>query len=113
MFVDSIVGDDYVGFVFNFQSNRRFMLVSWKQSSQFYWTNPRAEATAGLQIRVVKSNKGPSNRLVSALWHGDDTRNQVKVIYQDPLNRGWENNTPYRWNLQYSSKSMCMRYVQS
>ena len=79
LFVDTVAGDDYVGFAFNFQSNRRFMLVSWKQNSQFFWTNPSAEATAGLQIRVVKSNKGPSNRLVNALWHGEDTKNQVSA----------------------------------
>jgi hypothetical protein len=83
LFVDTTVDDDYVGLVFNFQSNRRFMLVTWKQSSQYLWTNPRAVASAGLGVRVIKSRKGPSRRLVSALWHQDDTRNQV-CMYAEP-----------------------------
>lgn len=34
---------------------------------------------------------------------------QITTLYRDPLKRGWEDKTPYRWNIQYSSQSMCMR----
>ena len=36
-FVSTHLDDDYAGFVFNYQSNKRFMLVSWKQRDQKYW----------------------------------------------------------------------------
>ena len=77
LYVDTIVDDDYVGMVFNYQSNRRFMLVSWKQTTQKYWNNPKAEAIAGIQIRMVRSNTGPSQALMNALWHSEDTKRQV------------------------------------
>lgn len=81
LYVDTVVDDDYVGVVFNYQSNRRFMLVSWKQTTQSYWNTPNAPvATAGLQIRTVKSNTGPSRRLMNALWHSDNTKRQVNKI---------------------------------
>lgn len=78
LYVDTLVDDDYIGIVFNYQSNRKFMLVSWKQTTQKYWNNPRAIAEAGLQIRMVDSNSGPSRKLMRALWHSDDTTNQVE-----------------------------------
>lgn len=109
LYVDTLVDDDYIGIVFNYQSNRKFMLMSWKQTTQKYWNNPRAIAEAGLQIRMVDSNSGPSRKLMRALWHSDDTTNQITTLYRDPLKRGWEDKTPYRWNIQYSSQSMCMR----
>lgn len=88
LYVDTPVDDDYVGFVFNFQSNRRFMLVSWKQSMQTYWNDARAIAASGLQIRVVKSNTGPSRKLVNALWHGDNTKRQVSKSHEGGFHCG-------------------------
>lgn len=79
LYVDTVVDDDYVGIVFNYQSNRRFMLVSWKQSTQSYWNSDTAAASAGLQIRMVKSNTGPSRRLMNALWSSQNTKRQVNT----------------------------------
>lgn len=79
LYVDTAQDDDYVGLVYNYQSNRRFSLISWKQTSQKYWNNGRLEGQAGLQIQLVKSNTGPSQALMSALWHSGNTRKQVCI----------------------------------
>ena len=79
LYVDTSIDDDYFGLVFNYQSNHRFMLISWKQTTQKYWNNPNAEATSGLQIRLVRSNTGPGQKLMTALWHSSNTRRQVAM----------------------------------
>ena len=79
-FVNTDFDDDYIGLVYNYQSNRRFMLVSWKQASQTYWLSSRAEAVAGLQVHLVRSNTGPSDDLKNALWNSGNTRRQVLVV---------------------------------
>ena len=69
--------DDYIGFVFNYQSNRRFILVSWKQKTQTYGRSG-PEGKAGLQIHVVNSKTGPSRSLIKALWYSGTTADQVR-----------------------------------
>ena len=80
-YVDTIYDDDYIGLVFNYQSNRRFMLVAWKRGSGAYWDRRpfRATADPGLQVKVIKSNTGPSTVLRNALWHDGNTARQVSV----------------------------------
>ena len=81
LFVDTDNDDDYVGLVFNYQSNRRFMLVAWKRGDGQYWNRRPFRATAGpgLQVKVIKSNTGPSDQLRNALWHEGNTAQQVCV----------------------------------
>ncbi len=75
-YVATTKDDDYIGFVFNYQSNRKFMLVSWKQRTQRYgFRGPTGRA--GLQIHVVSSTTGPSRELIRALWYSGTTKNQV------------------------------------
>ena len=81
LYVDTTLDDDIIGFVFNYQSNRRFMVVSWKKTTQSLWSNPKSVATAGLQIQLVKSNTGPHEKLANALWHSGDTKRQVCINY--------------------------------
>ena len=76
-FVDTKRDDDYIGLVFNYQSNRQFMLVSWKQRSQRYWRRPRPYGKAGIQIQVVHSKTGPGKLLTNAIWNSEPTINQV------------------------------------
>lgn len=79
-FVNTDLDDDFVGLVFNYQSNRRFMLVSWKKANgSYFYGKDDVMATAGLQVKVVKSNTGPSSQLRNALWHSGRTRNQVRT----------------------------------
>lgn len=77
LFVDTAQDDDYIGIVFNYQNNRRFMLVSWKQTTQKYWNNGNLEGKAGLQIQLIRSSTGPSQALMGALWHSGNTKRQV------------------------------------
>lgn len=77
LYVDTTLDDDYVGLVFNYQSNHRFILVSWKQTTQNYWNNPSSNGEAGLQIQLIRSKTGPSQALANALWHSRNTKKQV------------------------------------
>lgn len=85
LYVGSTRDNDYVGIVFNYQSNRRFMLVSWKQTTERYWGRFSAEAVSGLQIQAVKSNTGPGHDLMNALWNNGTTKRQV-CNYYNPTN---------------------------
>ncbi len=80
LYVNTKQDDDYVGLVFNYQSNRRFMLVSWKQSTQTYLDRDNGlVAKAGIQIKTVKSNTDPGVRMMNALWYTGNTKKQVII----------------------------------
>ncbi|KAL1501068.1 hypothetical protein ABEB36_006466 [Hypothenemus hampei] len=100
-FVDTEIDDDYVGFIFSYQNNRKFYTVMWKKNQQTYWqpTPFRAVAEPGIQIKVVDSETGPGTFLRNALWHTGDTKNQVRLLWVDPRNAGWKERTSYRWFL--------------
>ncbi len=81
LFIDTDQDDDFVGLVFNYQSNKRFMLVTWKRNDNPYYVKYPfpAEARAGLEIKVVKSQSGPGKMLRNAIWHSGKTRNEVML----------------------------------
>lgn len=60
-FVNKDDDDDYAGFVFNYQSNKRFIVVSWKKSNETYaMTTPfKSTAMSGIQIKVLLKIIGP------------------------------------------------------
>ncbi|XP_050296033.1 cartilage oligomeric matrix protein [Anthonomus grandis grandis] len=105
-FVDTDIDDDYVGFIFSYQNNRRFYTVMWKKNGQGYWqpTPFRAVAEPGIQIKLVDSETGPGTYLRNSLWHSGDTKNQVRLLWIDPRNQGWKERTPYRWFLIHRPK---------
>ncbi|XP_037081699.1 cartilage oligomeric matrix protein-like isoform X2 [Pollicipes pollicipes] len=100
-FVDTEIDDDYVGFVFSYQDNKKFYTVMWKKNTQTYWqaTPFRAVAEPGIQLKVVNSNTGPGQMMRNALWHTGDTFDQVTLLWKDPRNVGWKEKTAYRWLL--------------
>ncbi len=82
LFIDTGLDDDFVGIAFNYQSNRRFMLVTWRSSNDTYYVKSPflAEAKSGLEIKVVKSATGPGKMLRNSLWKSGKTRKQVNSI---------------------------------
>jgi hypothetical protein len=108
--------NDYAGFVFNYQSNQRFIVVMWKRVNESYWIRDPFEsrAYAGIQVKLVDSPKGPSTHLRNALWRTGDTSVHehmvnVKTIYYDPNFHGWEHERGYQWEMTYNVQTDCMR----
>ncbi|XP_011311208.1 cartilage oligomeric matrix protein [Fopius arisanus] len=101
MFVNTDIDDDYIGFVFAYQNNRKFYVVMWKKSPQTYWRSEpfRAVAEPGIQLKLVDSETGPGRELRNSLWHTESTPNQVTLLWKDPQNVGWKEKTSYRWEL--------------
>ena len=91
-FVNTRSDDDYIGIVFSYQSNRTFYVVMWKKSQQTYWERSpfTAVAKSGIQVKLVNSIQGPGEWLRNAMWHTGHTKNHVKLLWEDPNQRGWE-----------------------
>ena len=91
-FVNTHTDDDYVGFVFSYQSNSQFYVVMWKKAQQTYWEQQPFEAIAkpGIQLKLVDSIDGPGTWLRNALWHTGNTSDHVRLLWEDPEQQGWE-----------------------
>ncbi|XP_035688625.1 neurogenic locus notch homolog protein 1-like [Branchiostoma floridae] len=94
-FVNTQADDDFVGFVFSYQSNSRFYLVSWKQAGD------SEGGQAGVQLKLVDSTTGPGHDMSLALWKGVEVPGQTKLLWEDPNKVGWSYNTAYRWELKH------------
>ncbi|CAB3979783.1 cartilage oligomeric matrix -like [Paramuricea clavata] len=101
IFVNTDEGLNYIGFVFGYQSNRKFYSVMWRHKNLNLDQNTYQAGIKGLQLKLINSNTGPSNNLAHALWHSGDTSNQVSLLWHDPLMQGWEHKTAYRFYLKY------------
>jgi syndecan 4 len=98
IFVDTTSDDDFIGFVFAYQSSSRFYVVSWKMRNQgLGW--------AGVAIKKVKSQSGPSPKLETALWNTPTTANEVYLLWRDTSGVGWKYKTSYRWKLKHRPAS--------
>ncbi|XP_038053348.1 uncharacterized protein LOC119725831 isoform X2 [Patiria miniata] len=109
MFVNTDEGNNYIGFVFGYQSNRKFYVVMWRRENM---NNPDYKAgIRGLQIKKVTSATGPGQSLADALYHSATTANQVELLWHDPFLQGWQHQTSYRWFLTHRPDIGLIRVV--
>ncbi|XP_019635900.1 PREDICTED: uncharacterized protein LOC109478676 [Branchiostoma belcheri] len=99
MFIAEDSGNDFIGFVFGYLSNRKFYVAMWKHQNENEEGSISIGGIKGLQIKLVDSTTGPHTDLATALWHTHDTTNQIKLLWHDPDMRGWEHRTPYTFHL--------------
>lgn len=98
--------DDFAGFVFSYQDNKRFYTVMWKKEKQTYWFEEpfKAVGNAGLQLKMVTSKTGPGEEMRNALWSSKSEPGQTKVLWTDPTIKGWKPRTAYKWELIHRPK---------
>lgn len=101
MYVEDQSDDDFIGVLFGYQSNKKFYLVSWKKAPQFYFD---VQGDAGVEIKLIDSKTGVGKVLGQALWKSTDTKDQVKILWKDPLKMGWKSKVSYRWHLVHRPK---------
>nr|XP_027229754.1 cartilage oligomeric matrix protein-like isoform X7 [Penaeus vannamei] len=104
-FVEDTSDDDFVGFIFGYQSNAKFYVVSWKKGPQ-NWFN---KAERGVTLKLVNSNTGPGTKLRDALWFTGSTANQAKMLWHDG-SIGWKPKVAYRWLLHHRPDIGAMRF---
>lgn len=95
IYVKDREGSDYFGVVFGYQSNRKFYVVMWRRENINFGQADINAGIKGLQLKLVDSNTGPGPDLAKALWYSGDTLNQVTLLWDDPLMKGWQHQTPY------------------
>ncbi|KAI0208334.1 Thrombospondin-2, partial [Lamellibrachia satsuma] len=100
-FVESDQGSGYIGFVFGYQTNRKFYVVLWRRTNINYGGSAYRAGIKGVQIKLVNSVTGPGDDLAKALWHSADSTNQASLLWHDPSMLGWQHRTAYRWHLSW------------
>ncbi|SYZ79390.1 Hypothetical protein TART1_2243, partial [Trichococcus shcherbakoviae] len=95
-FIEDTSDDDFVGFIFSYQSNAKFYLVTWKKGPQ----NWNGQAERGVALKLVDSATGPGTALETALWVTASTANQAQLLWHDG-SIGWTPNVAYRWQLHH------------
>ncbi|ROT81457.1 hypothetical protein C7M84_025379 [Penaeus vannamei] len=88
--------DDFVGFVFSFQDNRKFYMVNFKEAAQQLSTP--AISDQGLHLKLVESSTGPDLDLQYGIYNSATSPGQVTLLWQDKSVR-WKPNTFYHWKV--------------
>lgn len=93
--------DDFAGFVFSFQDSSNFYALMWKKEKQTYWyeTPFKSIGHPGIQLKAVSSKTGPGEYMRNALWDYKSIPGQTRIVWSDPLKKGWVPKRSYRWHL--------------
>lgn len=93
--------DDFAGFVFSFQDSSNFYALMWKKDKQTYWYEQPFKSVGhpGIQLKAVVSKTGPGEYMRNALWDHKTIPSQTRIIWTDPLKKGWVPKRSYRWHL--------------
>jgi len=88
LFVEDIFDNDMVGFLFNYQDNKNFYLVTATRqgSNQGNWALKRVQSSTG----------HPSYAMQRGLWGDKTVPGQATVLYRHP-SAGWKSRTAYTW----------------
>lgn len=105
-FVNNINDDDVAGFIFSYQSSKKFYALAWKHRKRKY---RKAGGRSGIYLKAVNSSTGPGPSLRNALRKPNSTASQVSIIWSDNSNLGWRHNTAYRWVLQHKPQTGYIR----
>jgi len=93
--------DDFAGFVFSYQDSSNFYALMWKKDKQTYWyeTPFKSVGHPGIQLKAVNSKTGPGEYMRNALWDHKTIPSQTRIVWADPLKKGWVPKRSYRWEL--------------
>ncbi|CAH1799045.1 unnamed protein product [Owenia fusiformis] len=107
LFVNSDESGDYIGFVFGYQSNRKFYLVLWRRENRNF--EQYNAGVRGIQIKRIDSSVGPGTGLSNAIWHSDSTSGQSELLWHLPDMTSWEYRTAYRWRITHRPSNGLIR----
>jgi hypothetical protein len=89
--------DDFIGFVFGFQSTGAFYLLDWKQETQDDpFTSGVNTASRGVTLKRIDAT--PTNRI--SLWNTASTGVMTQLFHQDLVRL---NSTTYTFDLTFTS----------
>jgi len=85
--VETTSDDDYIGFVFGYDSSTDFLLFDWKQGDQ-------SGASEGFTLSQISGN---------SVDYWNHTGSDINVLASDYGNNGWADNTTYNFTLDFTT----------
>lgn len=92
--------DDFIGFVFGYQSDTRFYVFDWKQFKQFVGGYGNAEEGFSIK-KIAAANK--SDFILKDFWESTDTDHTTILATSYGSGKGWKNHTLYKFILDFTS----------
>ena len=82
IYVNDDEQDGYIGIVFNYWSNRKYVLVAWSKGEGEYTSSTPfvSMRRKGILVKVINSSSGPGPIMRNALWHSGNVTNEVNSI---------------------------------
>jgi hypothetical protein len=89
--------DDFMGFVFGYQSSSKFYLFDWKQLPQNSYS---AIASEGFSIKKISADSEAGLSLAD-FWSSTNTTNMSLLASSYGSDKGWADNTSYDFFLDF------------